>query len=124
MLEAGTVQPDLICMRVVSLKMASTATGFIVFNFSFEYLKRLQSSEPLHSKMPPILLLIRHAGCMGTNHNLFRQTVFQKCGRVYNFSLDYRIVSRMFGEYQQPAIQTSTVARKVQVTAWIQYSAI
>jgi hypothetical protein len=25
---------------------------------------------------------------MGTNHNLFRQTVLQKCGRVNNFSLE------------------------------------
>jgi hypothetical protein len=36
-----------------ALKRASTAIGFGFFHFSFEYLKRLQSSEPLHTKMNP-----------------------------------------------------------------------
>jgi hypothetical protein len=31
---------------------------------------------------------------------------------------------RMFEEYQQSVIQTTTVPRKVQITAWIQYSVI
>jgi hypothetical protein len=35
-----------------------TAIGFQFFNFSFEYLKRFQSSEPPHTKMPIIILLV------------------------------------------------------------------
>jgi hypothetical protein len=35
------------------LRRASTAIGFLLFNFDLEYLERLQSSEPLHTKMPP-----------------------------------------------------------------------
>ncbi len=52
----GTVRPDLICMTVVLLEVlerTSIALGFGFFHFSFEYLKRLQSSEPLHTKMNP-----------------------------------------------------------------------
>jgi hypothetical protein len=42
-------------MRVVpqALKRTSTATGFKFLNFDLEYLKRVQSSEPLNTKMPP-----------------------------------------------------------------------
>jgi hypothetical protein len=53
----GTVRPDWICMRVVSLE--SPLKGhqpLYVFNFLFfdlEYLIRVQSSEPLHPKMNP-----------------------------------------------------------------------
>jgi hypothetical protein len=51
--DTGTVRPDWICMRVVSLE--SPLKGhqpLYVFNFIFdlEYLKQLQSSEPLHAK--------------------------------------------------------------------------
>jgi hypothetical protein len=35
------------------LKRTSTAIGFLIFNFTLEDLKRLQSSEPLHAKMNP-----------------------------------------------------------------------
>jgi hypothetical protein len=52
----GTVRPDWICMRVVSLdRRTSTAilVCFLFFYFTFEYLKRLQSSEPLQTKMNP-----------------------------------------------------------------------
>jgi hypothetical protein len=35
------------------LKRTSTAIGFCFFNFTPEYLKILQSSEPLHAKMNP-----------------------------------------------------------------------
>ncbi len=52
-------------------------------------MKRLWSSEPLHTKMPLIFLLIRHTGCMGTNRDLFRRTVLQKCWKVNNCPLDY-----------------------------------
>ncbi len=54
-----------------------------------EYLRRVQSSEPLHTKMPLIILLVGITGCMCTNHDLFRWTVLQKCGRVNNCSWDY-----------------------------------
>ncbi len=47
--------------------------------------KDFQSSEPLHTKMPLILLLIRHTGCMYTNRNLFRQIGLLKCGRSQQF---------------------------------------
>jgi hypothetical protein len=64
----------------------------LVFNFLisvFEYFKRLQSSEPLHTKMPLIILLVGITGCMGTNRHLFCRTVLQKCGRINNCSWDY-----------------------------------
>ena len=57
-------------MRVVSLE--SSLKGhqplyvFNFFIFDLEYLKQLQSSEPLHTKMHLILLLVGIAGCMGT----------------------------------------------------------
>jgi hypothetical protein len=49
-------------------------------------------------------------GLNGTNRDLFRQTVLQKCGRVNTCSLEYgSFVSRLFEEYQHPAIQTKIV---------------
>jgi hypothetical protein len=56
--------------------------------FGFEYLKRLQNSDPLHTKMHLILLLVGITGCMGTHRNLFRRIVLQKCGRFNNCSWD------------------------------------
>ncbi len=47
----GTVQPDWICMRMLSLDRHKKSFWF--YHFSFEYLNRLQSSEPLHTKMNP-----------------------------------------------------------------------
>jgi hypothetical protein len=32
---------------------------FVIFTFTFEYLKRLQSSEPLHTKMNPTSFLFK-----------------------------------------------------------------
>jgi hypothetical protein len=52
-------------------------------------MKKLQRSEPLHTKMHLILLLVGVTGFMVTNRNLFRQTGLQKCGKVNNWSLDY-----------------------------------
>ncbi len=57
----GTVRPDWICMRVVPLPLPldrpwkghQPLICFWFFNFCFEYLKRLQSSKPLHTKMNP-----------------------------------------------------------------------
>jgi hypothetical protein len=76
----GSVRPDWICMRVVSLQ--SPLKGhqplyvLIFFFFDLEFLKQLQSSEPLHAKRPLILLLVRFTVCMCSSRDLFRQTVF------------------------------------------------
>ncbi len=43
----------------LALKTTSTAIGFWFFNFSSEYLKRLQSSEPASYKNGSILVLVR-----------------------------------------------------------------
>ncbi len=57
-------RPDWICMWVVpldtgqALKRTSTSIGFWFFNFSFAYLKILQSSEPLQTKMNPTSCLL------------------------------------------------------------------
>jgi hypothetical protein len=37
---------------------------FLIFNFDLEYLRRVQSSEPLHTKMHLILLLVGIRGCL------------------------------------------------------------
>jgi hypothetical protein len=42
-----------------ALKRTSTVTGFKFLNFTLEYLKRLQSSEPLHAKMSSTFCLFR-----------------------------------------------------------------
>jgi hypothetical protein len=83
-----------------ALKKTTTAIGYWFFDFDIEFLKKLQSSEPLHTKMHLILLNVGITGCMGTNHNLFRRTVLQK------LFLGLRLVSRIFEEKQQYAIQT------------------
>jgi hypothetical protein len=61
--------------------------GFGYFNFSFEYLKRLQSSKLLHTKMPLIILLVGRTGCMGA---IFSTKMFSKNGR------ESTIVGRIF----------------------------
>jgi hypothetical protein len=53
-----------------------------------EYLKQLQSSEPLHATRPLILLLVWFTVCMCSNSDLFRRTVLRKCERDINCSLD------------------------------------
>ncbi len=78
-------------------------TVFWFFNFDLEFLKRLQSSGPLHTKIHIILLLVGITGCMVTNRNLFRQTGLQKCGKVNNWSLYYGL----WEEY--PAVHTRIV---------------
>ncbi len=70
-------------------KRTSTATiCFKFFIFDLEYFKQLQSSELLHAKKPPILLLVRFTVCMCSSLDLFRQTVLHKYGRDINCSLD------------------------------------
>jgi hypothetical protein len=90
-------------MRVVR---TSTAIEFRFFNFDLEYLKRVQSSEPLNTKMHLILLLVWTTVCMCTSRDLFRQTLLQKCGTGQQLLIGLQIVSRMFEENQQSAIQT------------------
>ncbi len=69
-------------------KRTSTAICFQFFIFDLEFLKQLQSSEPLHAKRPLIFLLVRFTVCMRSSRDLFRQTVFHKCERGINCSLD------------------------------------
>ncbi len=73
----GTVRPDWICMRVVSLESALKGHQPLqVFNFFISLLnilKRLQSPEPLHAELNPILLLVRFTVCMCSSRDLFRQ---------------------------------------------------
>ncbi len=42
----------------ISLEKDINRNGFFSFNFNLEYLKRLQSSEPLHTKIHIILLIL------------------------------------------------------------------
>ncbi len=63
--DTSTVRADWIYMRVVlldrPLKGDEPPIGWF-FNFTLEYLKRLQSSEPLHAKMNPTSCF--HHGCI------------------------------------------------------------
>jgi hypothetical protein len=94
-------------MRVVSLE--SPLKGhqplyvFNFFIFDLEYLKQLQSSEPLHAKRPLILLIVRFTDCMCSSRDLFRQTVLHKRGRDINCSLDCGLHAKKF---QHSATQT------------------
>ena len=93
------------------MKRTSTAIG-VLKNVNLEYLKRLQISEPLHTKIYLFLLILRQTGCMGiflgTNHNPFCQTGLQKRESQQLF-FGGRLVSRIFEEFQHPAIQTKKV---------------
>ncbi len=78
---------------------------FLIFlHFGFEYLKRLQSSEPLHTKMHLILLLIGRTG--GHKPQSFPPNRSPKMRESQQLFLGLRLVSRIFEENQQPAIQT------------------
>ena len=58
----GTVRPDWICMRVVSLEspLKGHQPLYVIhfFIFDLEYYIRVQSSEPLHAKMNPTSCLL------------------------------------------------------------------
>ncbi len=78
----------------IGLKKSSTTIGFWFFNFSYEFLKKLWSSEPLHSKINPTSCLFGSWFVyLGTNRNLFHRTVIQKCLKLF-FGL--RLVRRIF----------------------------
>jgi hypothetical protein len=65
-------------------------------NFDLEYLGRVKSSEPLHTKMPLIILLV---GITGSE-------IFSAEPCSNNCSWDYGLGSRIFEEIQQSTIQT------------------
>jgi hypothetical protein len=69
-------------------------------------LKRVQSYDPLNTKMHLILLFLWTTVCMCTNRDLFCRTVLLKCERGQQLLFGLRLVSRMFEENQRPAIQT------------------
>jgi hypothetical protein len=56
--------------------------------------------------MSLIILLVGITGCMCTNRNLFLRTVLQKCGRGQQLLFGLRLISSIFEENQQSAIQT------------------
>ncbi len=73
------VWPDYICIRMVPLdrprKVHQSLKIFDFLNFDLECLNEVQSPEPAHTKIPPILLLLWQTGWVCTNSNLLRQIV-------------------------------------------------
>jgi hypothetical protein len=72
-------------------KRTSTAIGFKFFYFTLEYFKRLQSPEPLHAELNPILLLVRITVCMCSSRDLFRQTRFACAQAAIFFAKPYSL---------------------------------
>ncbi len=68
--------------------------------------KKLQSSEPLHTKMHLILLLVGITGSRVTNRNLFRTNRSPKMRESQQLVFGLRLVSK---EFQHFAIQTRIV---------------
>ncbi len=58
-----------------------------------EFLIRVQSSEPIHTKIPPIILLLWQACCVCTNRHFFRQTGSQAMRELCILSLEGGLVS-------------------------------
>jgi hypothetical protein len=56
--------------------------------------------------MPQIILNVGITGCMGTNHNLFSPKRAPQMRESQQLFFGLRLVSRLFEENQQPAIQT------------------
>jgi hypothetical protein len=78
-----------------SSERTSTAIGFGFINFDLEYLKRFtKTSNPPTSSA---------GGLYGYKPQFFHQTGLYKCGKV----LGLRLMSRIFEEFQHPAIQTT-----------------
>ncbi len=82
----GTVGPDWICNESGTIgkpfKRTSTAIGFWFFNFDLEFLKKLQSSEPLHTKMHLILLYLLGSRVVWSQTAIFSaKTVFKNVGK-------------------------------------------
>jgi hypothetical protein len=70
----------------------------IFFKFYLEIFKRLQSSEPLHTKIHLILLLVGITGCMATNRNLFPPNWSPKMRESQQLSFGLWLVRRIFEE--------------------------
>jgi hypothetical protein len=73
-------------MRVapwIGLKVTTaTATDFCFLNLDLEFLIRVQSIEPLHTKIPPIILAA-WAGGLCVHKLLFRQNVPPKMRELH-----------------------------------------
>jgi hypothetical protein len=82
-------------MRVVPLDKPGKG---LQFNFNLEFLKRLQSSEPIHTKMHPILLIVGITGCMVTNRNLFPPNRSPKMRESQQLVIGLRLARRIFEE--------------------------
>jgi hypothetical protein len=79
---------------------------FFIFIFGFEYLKRLQNSELLHTKMHLTLLLVGITGCMGKTV-IFSAELCPKMRESQHLFLGLWLVRRkVYEETQQSAIQT------------------
>jgi hypothetical protein len=83
------------------LKRTSTATGFYFFIFKFEYLLRVQSSEPLHAKW------IQPPACLDHGLHVLKLRSFPnrapKMQARHQLFFGLRLVSK---EFQHLAIQT------------------
>ncbi len=101
----GTVRPNWICMRVVSLesplKKDINHFMFLIF-YVWSWIFKTTSSEPLHAKRPLILLLVRFTVCMCSSRDLFRQTVLHKCGRDISCSLDCGLHVKKNPSFRKP----------------------
>ncbi len=60
--------------------------------------------------MSPFLLLVRHTGCMSSKPRYFPPNRAPKMLESQQLFFGLRLVSRMFEEYQQPAIKTTIVS--------------
>ncbi len=80
------------------MKRTSAAIQYVFnfFNFDLEYLKQLQSSEPLHAKRPLLLLLVRFTVCTCSNRDIFRRTVLQKMWERHQLFCGLRLASKKF----------------------------
>jgi hypothetical protein len=73
---------------------------FLILILNFE--KTVQSSEPLHTKVHLILLLVGITGCMATNRNLFPPNRSPKMRESQQLSFGLRLLRRIFEETRNP----------------------
>jgi hypothetical protein len=72
-------------------------------------MKRLQSSEPLHTKIHLILLLLRPDGLYGYKPQSFPHNQPPKIRESQQLFYGGRLMSKIFEEFQHHAIQTKIV---------------
>ncbi len=94
----------------IGLKKSSTATDFDFLILIFEYLKKLQSSEPLQTKMNPTSHACLDLGLYAHKPRSISAKLCSKNAGKSTIDLwipvrEYRI----FEEFQHPAIQTKIV---------------